>query len=291
MSITNPDGSVENFQYSPLGFMVGSSTTTGASTSQTNYLVDPTGLGNVVAAYSGSGSLIADYTYGLGLVMQTGPGGTGYYDFDASGNTIGITGPSGTYVNQYSYLPFGETTTISAALPNPFTFAGQDGVIEIGTDLFDMRARIYDVLTGQFLSNDPLGLAGGDSNVAAMLEMTRLTLSIRREQRKTTIRRQVRPRMSLSLPHRRLDMSRPAALSSYYRRILTRRPSRFSSYLAFQRRIGMPQELLALEAKFRKRQHYWHQTKHGPQRPRWPGRLRHQAVCDHRSGIGVHGRI
>ena len=92
---------------------------------QTNYLVDPTGLGNVVASYNGSGSLIADYTYGLGLVSQTGPSGTGYYDFDASGNTVGITGASGTYVNQYSYLPFGETTTISAALPNPFTFGGQ----------------------------------------------------------------------------------------------------------------------------------------------------------------------
>ena len=41
------------------------------------------------------------------------------------GNTVGITGSSGTYVNQYSYLPFGETTTVSAALPNLFTFAGQ----------------------------------------------------------------------------------------------------------------------------------------------------------------------
>ena len=79
----------------------------------------------MVASYNGSGSLIADYNYGLGLVSQTGPSGTGYYDFDASGNTVGITGSSGTYVNQYSYLPFGETTTISAALPNPFTFAGQ----------------------------------------------------------------------------------------------------------------------------------------------------------------------
>ena len=45
-----------------------------------------------MAAYNGSGSLIANYTYGLGLVSQTGPSGTGYYDFDASGNTVGITG-------------------------------------------------------------------------------------------------------------------------------------------------------------------------------------------------------
>ena len=102
----------------------------------------------MVASYNGSGSLIADYNYGLGLVSQTGPSGTGYYDFDASGNTVGITGASGTYVNQYSYLPFGETTTVSAALPNPFTFAGQVGVMQIGTNLFYMRARDYTPATG-----------------------------------------------------------------------------------------------------------------------------------------------
>ncbi|HQU45489.1 MAG TPA: RHS repeat-associated core domain-containing protein, partial [Pirellulales bacterium] len=167
LSITAPDGTVTNFQYSPLGFMVGTSTTpAGGSASQTNYLVDPTGLGNVVGAYTGSGSLIADYTYGLGLVSQVSPGGTGYYDFDLTGNTIGITGASGSYVNQYSYLPFGETTTIGTPqLPNPFTFGGQFGVLQIGANLFDMRARDYTPVAGQFLSNDPIGIAGQDANV------------------------------------------------------------------------------------------------------------------------------
>ena len=103
--------------------------------------------------------------YGLGLESQVGPSGTGYYDFDGSGNTVGITGSSGSYVNQYTYLPFGETTTGSAALPNPFTFAGQSGVLQIGTNLFNMRARDYTPATGQFLSNDPIGLAGGQANI------------------------------------------------------------------------------------------------------------------------------
>jgi RHS repeat-associated protein len=164
VSITSPDGSVQSFQYSPLGFMVGTSATSGGNTSQTNYLVDPTGLGNVVASYNGN-SLIADYVYGLGLVSQTGPSGTGYYDFDASGNTIGISASNGAYVNQYSYLPFGETTTIAAALPNSFTFGGQFGVVQIGSGQFAMRAREYMPVLGQFLSNDPIGLGGGDSNI------------------------------------------------------------------------------------------------------------------------------
>ncbi len=170
VSITNPDGSVQSFQYSPLGFMVGTSTTSGGTTSQTNYLVDPTGLGNVVAAYNGTGSLIAKYTYGLGLVSQSGPSGAGYYDFDASGNTVGITGQSGSYVNQYNYLPFGETTTVSATLPNPFTFVGQLGVMQVNANLFSMRARNYDPIAAQFLSNDPLGVAGGDSDLRRYTE-------------------------------------------------------------------------------------------------------------------------
>jgi RHS repeat-associated protein len=161
LSITASDGTVTTFQYSPLGFLIGQT----VNGTQTNYLVDPTGLGNFVSSYNGSGSLIADYIYGLALTAQTGPSGTGYYDFNASGNTVGITGASGTYVKQYSYLPFGETTTISATLPNPFTFAGQVGVMQTASNLFYMRARNYTPATGQFLSNDPIGLEGGDVNV------------------------------------------------------------------------------------------------------------------------------
>jgi RHS repeat-associated protein len=153
VSIAVPDGTLTKFQYSPLGFLVGTS----VNGAQANYLIDPTGLGNVVGSYNGSNSLIAHYNYGRGLVSQTGPSGTGYYDFDAIGNTVGITGAGGGYVNKYSYLPFGETTTVSAALPNLFTFIGQFGVMQIGDKLSSMRARNYAPATGQFLSNDPSG--------------------------------------------------------------------------------------------------------------------------------------
>jgi RHS repeat-associated protein len=92
-------------------------------------------------------------------------GAAAYYDFDLTGNTAGLTNTAGAYVNRYTYLPFGETTTQASALPNPFTFAGQFGVMSVGGGLFDMRARAYSPATGQFLSDDPTGLAGGDTNL------------------------------------------------------------------------------------------------------------------------------
>jgi RHS repeat-associated protein len=157
VSITASDGTVTTFQYSPIGFMTGMN----VNGAQTSYLVDPTGLGSVVAAYNGTGSLIAHYNYGLGLVSQTGPSGTGYYDFDGSGNTIGIAGASGTYVSKYSYLPFGETMTISATLPNPFTYVGQFGVMSTGSGLVYMRNRWYNPITAAFTQPDPTGILGG----------------------------------------------------------------------------------------------------------------------------------
>jgi RHS repeat-associated protein/uncharacterized repeat protein (TIGR01451 family) len=160
VSIAGADGTTTTLQYSPLGSLIGSS----VNGTQTNYVVDPTGPTSIVGASNGSGP-IAKYVYGLGLVSQTGPAGTGYYDFDVSGNTTGITGNTGSYVNQYSYLPFGETTPSPGTLANPFTFGGQGGVLQVGTDVFSMRARFYTPQTGQFLSNDPLGLGGGDTNL------------------------------------------------------------------------------------------------------------------------------
>jgi RHS repeat-associated protein len=125
--------------------------------------VDPSGY--VVATYGGASGPVAHYTFGLGLVFPVNGSTAGYYDFDLAGNTIGITGPAGTYANQYSYLPFGTSKTLSSGLQNPFTYVGEFGVTTDGTGLAQMGARYYLATTGQFVSNDPLGLSAGDTNV------------------------------------------------------------------------------------------------------------------------------
>src|SRR5262249_22789021 len=112
-----------------------------------------------------SGNLTAHYTYGFGLVSQVSVTGlAAYYDFNNVGSTIGITGTNGNYLNKYAYLPFGETTTLAASVPNPFTYVGQLGVTQDGDGLIHMRMRDYAPTVGAFISNDPLGRAAGDAN-------------------------------------------------------------------------------------------------------------------------------
>jgi YD repeat-containing protein len=101
-------GLTASYAYNPLSEMI-SQTVNGATT---NYQIDPIGLWNTVAAFSGSGVYnnsggpAAHYTYGLGLISQVVAGGTAnYYDFDATGNTVGISDSLGAYVNSYTYLP------------------------------------------------------------------------------------------------------------------------------------------------------------------------------------------
>jgi RHS repeat-associated protein len=132
---------------------------------ETDNLVDPVGLGNVVGQYTVSGSRIASYTYGLGLVSQILPSVALYYDFDLLGSTAGLTSATGGSVASYSYLPFGGLLSSIGTISNPFTFVGALGITDDGSELIDMRDRNYDAAIGQFVSNDPLGLNGREANL------------------------------------------------------------------------------------------------------------------------------
>ncbi len=135
---------------------------------RTEFLIDPTHLVNIAAEYGPGGALIAHYTDGLGLTSRVAANGSAtYFDFDATGNTVGLTASNGGYVNRYTYLPFGETTTIQSTVSNRFQFVGQFGVQTAGDGLKLMHFRNYSSLTGQFVSDDPLNLSGGDTNLRA----------------------------------------------------------------------------------------------------------------------------
>jgi RHS repeat-associated protein len=147
------------YQYDALGNRVAST----VNGQRTEYLIDPTGLRNVVGEFAG-GAAVAHYTFGLGLTSRVDSGGAAYYDFDAIGSTAGLSNAAGGYADHYSYLPFGEMQTATQALANPFQFVGRFGVMQEGNGLEFMRARFYSPDAGRFTSQDPLGLAGGSVN-------------------------------------------------------------------------------------------------------------------------------
>jgi RHS repeat-associated protein len=147
-------GSSTTYTYNALDERVAA--TSGGLT--TRYLIDPTGLGNVVGEFDGAGGLIAHDTVGLGLTSRVDPSGApAYYTFDARGDTVALAGPAGT--DRYAYLPFGGLLASSGSIRNPFQFAGQVGVMSETGGLQFMRARFYDPAAGRFLQTDPIGPA------------------------------------------------------------------------------------------------------------------------------------
>ncbi|WP_199332029.1 Calx-beta domain-containing protein [Anabaena lutea] len=156
--VVNAQGTWE-YQYDGLGNRVA----TIFNGQKTEYLLDPFGLGDIVGEYNGS-TLVANYTHGIGLVSRVNGSNSNYYDADALGSTIGLTATDGSYVNRYSYLPFGEDLTKVEGVANPFEYVGQWGVMDEGNGLDFMRARFYDSGLGRFTAVDPIGFNGGDTN-------------------------------------------------------------------------------------------------------------------------------
>lgn len=134
-------------------------------------------------SYNGDGLLLSkslngtpeafawDAADGLPLMIKdgttayvTGPGGlpleqvvgstVRYFHSDQIGSTRGITDSSGAFVQSYAYDPYGNVTTTSGSIANPFQFQGQ--FLDSATGLYYLRARHYDPATAQFTSWDPM---------------------------------------------------------------------------------------------------------------------------------------
>jgi RHS repeat-associated protein len=79
-----------------------------------------------------------------------------YYHQDATGNLAAMTDDGGQVVWQVDVRPFGQGSPSST--DHPLRFAGQPQEPSIG-GLYHLGARMYDPLTGRFLSPDPFLLA------------------------------------------------------------------------------------------------------------------------------------
>lgn len=86
--------------------------------------------------------------------QRTSSGNYYYYLFDGLGSVIGLTDAAGVMVNRYAYDPYGNTTSATEAVPNPWRFAG--GYLDSQTGLYKFGTRYYDSKIGRWTQQDPM---------------------------------------------------------------------------------------------------------------------------------------
>ena len=83
---------------------------------------------------------------------------------DGLGSTLGLADSSGTLTAEFTYDPFGSTTASGTPGNNSAQFTGREND---ATGLYYYRARYYSPTLQRFISQDPIGFAGGDMNFYA----------------------------------------------------------------------------------------------------------------------------
>jgi RHS repeat-associated protein len=154
------NGSLVTFGYDAFGRRVRK--TAGGTT--TRFIYDGHHVFTEVKA--SDNSRLAEYAYYPGTdrpqSLRRWSGGTGtvyYYLTDHPGNVVGLVNASKQLVNEYRYSPFGEHEKTSETVENRLRYAAREFDSETG--LYYNRARYYDAVLRRFVSEDPIGLAGG----------------------------------------------------------------------------------------------------------------------------------
>ncbi len=159
VGVTGPSTAI-SYEYDPMGNRIA----TVENGVRREYLYD---MADLIGEYDGAGGLIAHYSHGIGLASRlSAAGAASYYHFDAASGTTQLTSATGTLQNSYSYLPYGERLTTNETVANPFTYAGEFGVMDDrSSGLYFMRNRFYDPAQGRFTQPDPIGLSSGEKNL------------------------------------------------------------------------------------------------------------------------------
>ena len=93
-----------------------------------------------------------------------GTGSQYYYHADGEGSIRLLTDANGQIANRYDYDSYGQRLSVIESLPlQPYGWKGREWIP--GPNIYYNRARFYDPVLGRFMSQDPLGYGGGDSNL------------------------------------------------------------------------------------------------------------------------------
>ena len=155
LTAINGTATTASFAYDAVGRRIGK-TVNGASTA---FLYD--GM-DIVQELDGTTPTVNLLVGGVDEVFQrTDAGGTRMPVVDALGSTLALLDDAGVVKTQYTYDPFGTTTSSGDTSSNAAQFTGREND---GTGLYFYRARYYNPIVQRFISQDPLGFNGGDVN-------------------------------------------------------------------------------------------------------------------------------
>jgi len=79
------------------------------------------------------------------------------YHVDGLGSTVNLTDANGNEAASYSYDAFGNLTSSTGSVTNPWLYTGR--YLDSESGLYYYRNRYYDPRIGRFITRDPLGLA------------------------------------------------------------------------------------------------------------------------------------
>jgi RHS repeat-associated protein len=119
-----------------------------------------------VAEEQQGGAASADLLLGLNVDERFARAGSTVLT-DALGSTVALAAGA-SIQTQYGYDPYGVAQTTGVAWTNPYQFTGREND-PTAAGLMYYRARYYSPAWGRFISEDPIGIAGG-ANLYAYAE-------------------------------------------------------------------------------------------------------------------------
>ncbi len=155
--VVTPASGSASYKYDALGRRIQRAPSTGAAT---NFIYD----NDDVLRDKNSDGTTVDYLNGAGVdnkIWQKSGNTQYYFSQDHLGSTTALTNTSGTLVERETYDAYGNTAG-SSKTRYGFTGRERDPL----TGLMHYRARSYDPQLGRFISEDPIGLAGGINQFA-----------------------------------------------------------------------------------------------------------------------------
>jgi RHS repeat-associated protein len=157
LSALNAPGLAASFQYDALGRRI-ARTVNGQTTA---YLYD--GVQAIAETRAGQATTLLTGLEIDEMIAKYTNASQRTYLIDALGSVIGQAREDQSIQNWYRYSPYGETTTTANDEGNSSEYTAREND---STGLYYYRARYYDPVLKRFISEDPIGLAGGINTYA-----------------------------------------------------------------------------------------------------------------------------